>query len=234
MRISLLAILFFLTWGANAASTQEVPEPKDVPLGDIARAARKAVTLPVRAIIDNDNLSQVMDDAQSRKLKGDAFLFSLDQGGKGFTVSSPDVTCNLSFSASATALVLDPVKPRELPQEELAKLEGPAALGPDGFQVVLSNGSSWRLQEITVGLTIVKVPELKAGAFGSVRLIPASSQSDGLARGSDVTLLLPLKGSADPAASAIFRVPLNLTIASDQEWHWAIVQAKGVPQNQEK
>ncbi|MBV8052192.1 MAG: hypothetical protein JOZ80_13430, partial [Acidobacteriaceae bacterium] len=38
-----------------------------------------------------------------------------------------------------------------------------------------------------------------------------------------------LKGTAAPLATTIFRDTLGASLASDQEWHWAIVSAKGVP-----
>jgi hypothetical protein len=45
----------------------------------------------------------------------------------------------------------------------------------------------------------------------------------------DVTVLLRVKGAAAPAATAIFRTALNFALFPDQEWHWAIVKAKGIP-----
>ena len=45
----------------------------------------------------------------------------------------------------------------------------------------------------------------------------------------DVTVLLRVKGSAPPSATALFRTQLNFALFPDQEWHWAIVRAKGVP-----
>src|SRR3954453_10168295 len=85
-------------------------------LGDLARQIRKAKAAPQPAaaqpehtVIDNDNLHQVMDEVQNRKLDG-KLLFSIDSDseGKKFKVSSPDVTCDLSFSGSATSLLSDP------------------------------------------------------------------------------------------------------------------------------
>ncbi len=42
-------------------------------------------------------------------------------------------------------------------------------------------------------------------------------------------MLLKVKGSAAPAATALFRAQLNFALFPDQEWHWAIVRARGVP-----
>ena len=80
-------------------------------LGDLARQFRKGKAALEHAVIDNDNLHQVMDEVQTRKLDG-KLLFSIDGSGKKFQVSSPDVTCDLSFSASATSLLSDPTRRR--------------------------------------------------------------------------------------------------------------------------
>jgi hypothetical protein len=40
---------------------------------------------------------------------------------------------------------------------------------------------------------------------------------------------LKVKGSAAPLATAIFRTSLNFALFPDQDWHWAIVKAKGIP-----
>jgi hypothetical protein len=38
-----------------------------------------------------------------------------------------------------------------------------------------------------------------------------------------------MRAAAAPFAVTVFATPLNLEIGADQEWHWAIVQAKGYP-----
>ncbi len=45
----------------------------------------------------------------------------------------------------------------------------------------------------------------------------------------DSTVLYHLKGSAAPSSTTVFHETLGTTLGQDQEWHWAIVQAKGVP-----
>jgi len=114
----------------------------DVSLGDLARSYRKSQGAPARTLIDNDNLLQVMDEVQARKLAG-GLLFSFDSSGKSFQVSSPDGTCSLSFSAQATSLVSAPFAVRDLPDSELVKLEGPAIIDGDRLQVSVHNGSAW-------------------------------------------------------------------------------------------
>jgi hypothetical protein len=98
----------------------------------------------------------------------------------------------------------------------------------------MHNGTSWELREVTIGLTIVKRPESTAfSSFGQARIVPAvaggSPQQDSFQKQPDVTLLLRVKGSAAPSATAIFRTPLNFALFPDQDWHWAIVKAKGIP-----
>ena len=52
---------------------------------------------------------------RNRKLDG-KLLLSIDSEGKKFKVSSPDVTCDLSFSGSATSLLSDPYTPQVCPE----------------------------------------------------------------------------------------------------------------------
>ena len=214
-------------------SAQE--EGGDAPLGDVARSFRKK-PVAADAVIDNDNLSKVVDDAESRHAAGSSPVFSLDPGGKKFRVSSPDVTCSLSFSGKTSALLSDPIAMDELPRTELAKLNGPASIDGDSLQVSMHNGTAWDLREIVIGLTIVRHVDGgdTASSLGPARIIPAvagGSQpaQDSFQKQPDVTLLLRVKGSAAPSATAVFRTSLNFALFPDQEWHWAIVKAKGIP-----
>src|SRR5215467_7512269 len=79
---------------------QEATEPS---LGDIARQLRrekeeKEKKAAERAVIDNENINQMMNELQRKRFNSTTLLFSLDKGGQNFKVSSPDVSCNLSFS----------------------------------------------------------------------------------------------------------------------------------------
>ena len=209
----------------------------DAPLGDVARSFRKKLRRPSEVVIDNDNLSKVVDDAESRHAAGSSPVFSLDPAGKSFHVSSPDVSCSLSFSATKTSSLLsDPLMLDELPRTELAKLDGPATIDGDSLQVSMHNGTSWELREVVIGLTIVKrlEPGSAASNFGQARIVPAVAGSpqqvpDSFQKQPDVTLLLRVKGSAAPSTTAIFRTSLNFALFPDQDWHWAIVKAKGIP-----
>jgi hypothetical protein len=209
----------------------------EIPLGDVARSFRKKPVAPAETIIDNDNLSKVMDEAESKHVSGGSLVFSLDPAGKNLQVSSPDVTCSLSFSSKTSALLSDPVMLDELPRSELAKLDGPATIDGDSLQVSMHNGTAWELREVVIGLTIVRRsdPADTVSYYGPARIVPAvaggSAQQlqDSSQKQPDVTVLLRVKGSAAPAATALFRTQLNFALFPDQEWHWAIVRAKGVP-----
>ncbi len=211
-------------------------DANDTPLGDVARSLRKKIPSS-EVVIDNDNFSKVVDDAESRHATGSTMVFSLDPGGKNFRVSSPDVSCNLSFSAKTSSLLSDPTLLDELPRNELAKLDGPATIDGDSLQVSVHNGSSWQLREVVIGLTIIRRPQSSDAAlyYGQARIVPAVAGAsshpvqDPDQKQPDVTLLLKVKGSAAPSATALFRTQLNFALFPDQEWHWAIVRAKGVP-----
>jgi len=201
-----------------------------VSLGDLARSLRKEKEPTVPVVIDNDNLSRVMDEVENHRLV-DPPLLSLNGTGKSLEMSSPDGTCSLSFSASATSLLALPHVAEALPQSELTKLDGPATIDGDTLQISVFNGTEWDLREITVGLTIVRHVENTAAYIGSARLVPAADTDDSEPAGkpSDLTLLLHMKATAAPLLMTVFREKLNASIAPDQEWHWAIIDAKGIP-----
>jgi hypothetical protein len=197
-------------------------------LGELARSLRKSKTTPAHTVIDNDNLSQVMNQVESRKLSG-SLRFSFDGVGKSFQVSSPDVTCSLSFNAQATSLLSDPYVPQDLPDSELVKLDGPATINGDTLQISVHNGTAWNLREITVGLTILRRPQPSTSYYGSAKLLPAAETTTSAEKHSDLTVLYHLKASAPPLATTDFREKLGAELVAGQEWHWAIVQAKGIP-----
>jgi hypothetical protein len=145
--------------------------------------------------------------------------------------ASPDVTCALSFSGQANKDPLDDlIKPQSLPDIELTKLDGPASIVGDSLQISVYNGSGWALREITVGFTVVRRHIELAAELGEFRLMPAAISSPVAAeKPPDVTLLYHMKGTAAPSSTTVFQAPLDVTLEPDQEWHWAIVQAKGIP-----
>jgi hypothetical protein len=213
-------------------------DDNSTPLGDVARALRKdkekeksqAPAAAPETVIDNDNFSQVMDQAEKDRLKGDVRL-AFSGIGKDLRVSSPDVTCNLSFNGQSATLLSDPFVPQDLPLAELAKLDGPAAIHGDSLEVTVYNPTGWTIREITVGLTIARHSDANTtSSYGSAKLVPAVAGDDAAAeKRSDLTVLYHLKGLAAPSTSTIFRQSLGATLRPDQEWHWAIVQAQGTP-----
>ncbi len=237
-RQAILALCAFGLCFPPSLPAQESPAP----LGDVARAFRKKKEpppeetqpqqqpAPSHAIIDNDNLTQVMDDAESRHLTSTSFLYSFDGAGKTFQVSSPDVMCSLSFNGRSSSLLSHPFVQTDLPDDEMRKLNGPATISEEGLQVSVFNGTQWRVEEITVGLTIVHRDNPTAGYHGAVKLIPAAAEIPlTVEKQPDVTTLYHLRAVALPSATVVFKSPLNTVPAPDQEWHWAIVQARGVP-----
>ena len=228
-----LVAAIFVPAVPQCARAQE--DPNEAPLGDVARSFRKKAASP-EVIIDNDNFSKVVEDAASRRLAGSTMVFSLDPGGRNFHAPSPEASCSFSFSARAGSLS-DSVVLDELPRNELAKLDGPATIDGDSLQVSMHNGTEWELREVVIGLTILRRPATgnsTTASYGPARIVPAMAvgstrpAQDSSQKQPDVTVLLRAKGSAAPSATALFRTQLNFALFPDQEWHWAIVRAKGV------
>ena len=233
-----IALVFCAFWLASTSWAQSEDQP--VPLGDVARAIRKKKEepapqpskLPVApaTVIDNDNLNQVMDEVQSHRLNGSSLLYSFDGSGKTFQVSAPDVTCSLSFNSNTASLLSRPYVPIDLPDDELRKLDGPAILNDEGLQVSVFNGTEWKVEEITVGLTIVRHTNPAARISAAGRLVPASQETViADEKHPDTTTIHHLRATALPATTAVFKAQLAIHLAQDEEWHWAILQAKGVP-----
>lgn len=228
-----LALLLSLSVSAVAQS--------DMPLGDLAREIRKSKAAPTKTVIDNDNLTQIMDQVASQK-PSRGMVFSFDGEGKKFQMSSPDVTCSLSFNAQTTSLISDPYVSRNLPETELVKLEGPATISGDTLELSVYNGTVWDLREITVGVTILR-PAPATASYGPAKLIPAMAKQGGEAAAEvtspsgaaanekrpDMTILYHMKGIAAPFSTTVFHNTMDAKFDADQDWHWAIVEAKGIP-----
>jgi hypothetical protein len=232
MLLLMFAVSLCLTALAGFANAQD--DPNDTPLGDVARNLRKKPA-PPEIVIDNDNFSKVVEEAESHRSAGTTMTFTLDPGAKNFRVSTPDASCTLSFTAKTSALLADPIMLDELPKEELAKLDGPATIDGDSLQLSIHNGSAWELRELVIGLTIVRTPDIvnASSYYGPAHVVPAvvtpRSDQDTGQKLQDTTILLHVKGSAASLGTALFRTQLNFALFPDQEWHWAIVRAKGVP-----
>src|SRR5262249_24102325 len=101
--------------------------------------------------------------------------------------------------------------------------------------IAVYNGSAWDLREITVGFTLVRASaaDVRAAKVASGRLLPASQiqpiEADPAEKRPDLTVLYHMKASAPPAVTTVFQGPLGAPLSPGQEWHWAIVEAKGLP-----
>jgi hypothetical protein len=183
-----------------------------------------------------------MDQVESHRASAASLRYSIDAGGKSLQVSAPDVTCSLAFSANTKALLASQYVQLDLPEGELLKLDGPATIDGDAFQVSVFNGTDWHVSEVAVAFTLLKRSDVHGAVsdYGAAKLIPAMA-GEALQQGtpqdaenrsqkrSDVTVIYKMRAAAAPAATTVFRAPLNLEIGPDQEWHWAIVQARGYP-----
>ena len=229
----LFLVFLGMAWLSMVLPVYAIAQSDDgVSLGDLARSLRQSKDPKEPAaptVIDNDNLAQVMDDVEHFRLSARP-MFSFDRAAKTFQMSSPDGTCSLSFNANTTALVSSPFVSQDLPQNELAKLDGPANIQGDTLEVSVYNASAWNVREITVGLTIVRPADPTIAEYGAAKLLPAVAEdpvsSD---KRSDITLLLHLKGSAAPFVTTVYREKLDASLEDGQEWHWAIIEAKGIP-----
>src|SRR5215469_1276790 len=91
-------IALLAAFGPLLASAQD--DPDEIPLGDVARNLRKK-TPPAKPVIDDDNLPQVMQEADTHHEFGSGLRFLMSGNQKGFHVEAPDVTCSLSFRGSS-------------------------------------------------------------------------------------------------------------------------------------
>lgn len=219
LRILLIVVAIILL-SCTLVSAQD----DEVSLGDLARAARQAKPSDDQRVIDNDNLSIVMDKAESERLNGKP-VFSIDPSGKSFRMTSPDGTCSLSFDAKATALISTPYVASELPQDALVKLDGPAAIRDGFLEVSLHNGSEWDVKEIVVGIT---VPQNQSSAALKPALV-ASGDSPAQQKLPDLTMIYHLRASAPPDSNALFRGTLSAGLDPGTDWHWSLVSARGIP-----
>jgi hypothetical protein len=249
LRLVASVVLLVLLLGRLGASAQdEAPS-----LGDLARNLRKnkaqqqpstqpdptqpvpTRTVPAHTVIDNDNLAQVTEDARkARPVKQDQTVFSIDPSSNTVKVTSPDVTCSLSFNSRASSLLIKPVLIEDLPLTDLVKLDGPGSIQDENLQLQVFNGTDWDIREITVGLTLERKPGEDAEMAAHAHVIPAAQGLAPVAveRHSDVTLLYHLKAEAKPFSTTAFRENIGITPGADEDWRWSIVEAKGIRPSQ--
>src|SRR6266700_3836569 len=181
----------------------------EVSLGDAARSVRKSrppeeQKVEDQKVIDNDNFAIMMDKAESARLNGKP-VFSIDPSGKTFRMTSPDGTCSLSFDAKATPLISTPYIASDLPQDELLKLDGPAAIHDDVLEVALHNRTAWELKEIVVGVTVLQSQPESEYRPARLESAPNAPPAEKLP---DLTVLYHLKGTASPDSTTSFRANL--------------------------
>ena len=219
MLLPLLAVLMPLR-------VQAQDDPNETPLGDVARDLRQKKQAAQKQVIDDDNLSKVMDDADSRRGFGSSALRYLMGGdSKGFQVSAPDATCSLAFTANVKSLLSGQYSQMDMPPDDVAKLQGPATIEGDALTVSLFNDTTWHVSEVAVALTLVKKKADPAGEAG----LDSALQEIRPEKKQDVTVIYRMRAAAAPWERAVFSAPLNMDLAPGDEWHWAIVQAKGYP-----
>jgi hypothetical protein len=226
-RLILAVLLAFLVPACLAAQDDPGEHPADAPLGDVARTLRKR-TLPSQNVIDDDNLSKVMERAEDRHASGSGFKFLMAGSGNMFQVSTPDATCSLAFTANVKSLLSNQYAQMELPPGEVLKLEGPATIEGDAFIVAIFNRTDWHVSELAVALTVVKrglVSDESLSAFADL----AQESEIRPEKKPDVTTIYRMRAAAPPSETSVFSAPLKIEIAPDEEWHWAIVQARGYP-----
>jgi len=227
--ICMLLAAATLALGSAMPACAQAGDQQNQSLGDIARSlrAKKRAELPV---ITNDNFSQLPTLIQETEQRALAAGLVPPTPAPNASQSQPEITCSLAFSAQApSAPAANAAVPVDLPLGALGKLDGPAVISGDTLQLSIYNGSNWDVQEITVGLTVVRHDNQVAAIVHSAQLLPASAGPLPQLKKPDQTFLYHLKGSAAPLATTAFTQILGLNLVSNDEWHWAILQARGLP-----
>jgi hypothetical protein len=243
MRLILLLAALLAAFLSVGLVAQDDPsaDPDDKPLGDVARNLRKKVPSS-EEVIDDDNLTTVMQQAEGQRAQGSALKFLMAGEGKGFQVSAPDVTCSLAFTANVKSLLSSQYAQMELPPGEVSKLVGPATIEGKVLIVAVLNRTDWHVSEVTVAVTVVKKSAadeeslpIDTMSYGAAKLRPAvavislQQSESGSEKKPDVTVIYRMRAAAAPSATTAFSTTLNQELAPDEEWHWAIVQARGYP-----
>src|SRR6266700_7298920 len=142
-------------------------DPNEAPLGDVARELRNKKNPPAqKPVIDDDNLTQVMEQGASKQSFGSSLRYLMGGDSKGFQVAAPDVTCSLSFTANVKSLLSSQYSQMNLPAADLGKLEGPATIEGDALSVSVFNATTWHVSEVAVALTVVKKNHPEDAAAG--------------------------------------------------------------------
>lgn len=225
--LSILLLSMTISWPALAQD--EAPS-----LGEVARRARESKVSDgtgtgSQKVIDNDNFSAVLDQAEAARMTGKP-VFSIDPSGNAFRMTSPDGTCSLSFDAKATSLISSSFVSSDLPQDDLVKLESHALIHDDILEVSVHNGSPWELRELVIGVTVLQkgLKDFTEAADTQMATDPSWT-----GKSPDSTAIMHLRGSVAAGASGTFTAVLggdmNLSINPNTDWRWAVVSARGIP-----
>jgi len=212
-------------------------DPNDVPLGDVARNLRKNNQPASSQVIDDDNLSQTIEQEDKRDTFGSSLRYVMAGKSSRFQVSAPDVTCSLAFTANVKSLLSSTqYSQMDLSPADLAKLEGPAAIEGDSLTISLFNATNWHVSEVDVALTVVKkswgrdaspFSSIDPGVNSAATVNPFQQVRP--EKEQDTTVIYRMRAAAPPWSRADFSAPLNMDLAPGDEWHWAILKAKGYP-----
>ena len=202
-------------------------------LGEVAREARQAKAPETanssQKVIDNDNFSAVLDQAEAARVTGKP-VFSIDPSGNAFRMTSPDGTCSLSFDAKATSLISSSFVSSDLPQDDLVKLEGHAVIHDDVLEVSVHNGSPWEVRELVIGVTVLQRLFKEETDLADAKMATDPSWTG---KTPDSTSILHLRGSVAADQSGTFTAVLSsdstISLSSNADWHWALVSARGIP-----
>ena len=225
-KIQFLVIVSALLTSLSPLCARAQDDPNETPLGDVARNLRQKKQAAQLQVIDDDNMKKVMDDADSRRGFGSSSLRYLMAGeSKGFQVSAPDATCSLAFTANVKSLLSGQYSQMNMPADDMTKLQGPAAIEGDALTVSIFNDTDWHVSELAVALTVIRKKADPAESLG----MDSALQEIRPEKKQDVTVIYRMRAAAPPWERAVFSAPLNLELAPGDEWHWAIVEAKGYP-----
>lgn len=241
-RIRLMCVLPILGAMLICGRAWAQDDPNETPLGDVARNLRKKAP-PAQPVIDDDNLPEAMQRAESRRGFGSSLRFLMAGESKGFQVSAPDVTCSLSFTANVKSLLSKQYAEMELPAGDLAKLEGQATIEGDALTVPVFNATDWHVSELAIAVTVIRNSRKTSLAgeslIGSTMAGEAADAKPSIAEDSlleirpekkpDVTMLYRVRAAAAPGERTVFSAALGFDLDPTDEWHWAIVLAKGYP-----
>src|SRR5579862_9483771 len=202
-RMRLVLLLPMVAAIVICCRAQAQDDPNETPLGDVARNFRKK-TPPTQPVIDDDNLPEAMQKAESRRRLGSSLRFLMAGEGKGFQVSAPDVTCSLSFTANAKSLLSSSqYAEMELPATDVAKLEGQATIEGDALTVPVFNATDWHVSELAIAVTVIRRKASSVGAQNGVTITGgAADPRPSVAEDS----LLEIRPEKKPDVAMLYRV----------------------------